>query len=1006
MSEKQLKLAGFEAENASSPAEVADNTGNGVPPPVSPVDEITSALREPTSIDSSAGVVAGQVAWLIDSHSLIYQVFHALPEMSSPSGMPVGAVHGFIRDVVDILDLKRPDYLVCVFDAPGDNFRHELYTDYKVHRESMPDDLSLQIPNIYRLLHAMGVCCLAIPGYEADDVLATLSTQIERSGGECFLVTSDKDCRQLIGDRVRMFNIRKQEAFDSAALMQVWGVRPEQVVDFQALVGDSVDNVPGVPLIGPKAAQDLLGKYQTLEGVYEHLHELKGKRKENLETFKEQAFLSRQLVQLDRGVPLESFDWSQARPGRYRGDEIHELCREFGFRQLATRVMRLAGMDGTLEQAASAGNSRTRPAQDSSVQSSERSGETVELTDDDLPPGMSAPRAELDLVPWVAEYQAVTSLEQLRELATEMLQQECIVLDTETTSVMPRWAEIVGLSFAWKEGVAWYVPVRAPADEVQLPLPEVLDILRPVFTDPKIAKVGQNIKYDSIVLRCAGVDLAGIAFDTMVADYLLDPGERTHGIDDLARKYLAHQTITIDTLIGKGKNQKRMDDVPLAQITPYAAEDADVPFRLKRILGEHLQEQGLENLFQDLEMPLIEVLAELEFNGIAVDRQRLQELSAGFGRQIEQLESEIYVEVGHEFNIDSRQQLGKILFDQLKLPILKRTTTGPSTDAEVLEELALRHPLPAKIVQYRQNSKLKSTYTDSLPLLIHPQTGRVHTSFKQDVAATGRLSSQDPNLQNIPIRTNEGRAIRSAFVPGHPGWQLMTADYSQIELRVLAHFSGDETLRQAFAADQDIHALVAAEVYNVPLAEVTREQRRNAKAVNFGVIYGQSAFGLAKSLGIDKGEAARFIDAYFSKYPGVDEFMLQTLRSCRELGYVSTISGRRRPVSGVRDPSKMRDQRQRNLPERIAVNTVIQGSAADIIKRAMINIYRQLRTEGFSARMLLQIHDELVFEFPPDEKERLAATVTAAMTSAAQLLVPLKVDVKTGNNWAECELMG
>ncbi len=1010
MSDKQLKLAGFEVDAAAAGSSGRKSSRRKQEPDASTAvaaQEVSAAdiaALDPSEtasdaeefeaeyalVSANSAVLAGQKAWLIDAHSLIYQVFHAMPEMSSPTGMPIGAVQGFVRDVVDILDLKRPDYLVCVFDAPGDNFRHELYTDYKVHRESMPDDLQLQIPNIHRMLEAMGVCCLAEPGYEADDVLATLADQIERSGGECYLVTSDKDCRQLISDRIRMFNIRKQETYDAAKLMETWGVRPEQVVDFQALVGDSVDNVPGVPLIGPKAAQELLGKYVTLEGVYEHLSELKGKRKENLETFKDQAFLSRQLVQLDRAVPL-AFHWSHARPGNYRPGEIEELCKEFGFRQLAQRLIRLAEQAGGKKSAGKTGGSKMQ------AWGMENADEMAFR-----PP---TPVIKLDLVPWESDYQTVTSLEQLQSLAAEMQQQAWLSLDTETTSVLPRWAEIVGLSFAWQEKIAWYVPILAPEGETKLPLQDVLDILRPVLTSEKIAKVGQNIKYDAIVLRTAGVDLAGIAFDTMVADYLLDPGERTHNIDELARKYLAHQTITISELIGTGKNQKRMDEVPLAQITQYAAEDADVPLRMKRMLEEKLSAIGLGNLFADLEMPLIEVLVELEFNGITVDRVRLHELSQRFGRQIEQLESEIYMVAGKQFNIDSRNQLAEVLFEDLQLPVLKRTSTGPSTDAEVLEELATRHPLPAKIVEYRQAAKLKGTYTDALPQLIHPQTGRVHTSFKQDVAATGRLSSQDPNLQNIPIRTDEGRAIRSAFVPGAPGWQLMTADYSQIELRVLAHFSGDETLRQAFAADHDIHALVAAEVYGVPLADVTREQRRNAKAVNFGVIYGQSAFGLAKSLGIDKKEAASFIDAYFKKYPGVDDFMQTTLRTCRQQGYVSTISGRRRPVNGVRDPDKMRDKRQRNLPERIAINTVIQGSAADIIKRAMINVHRTLKSEKLQSKMLLQIHDELVFEFPPEEKDRLAALVLNAMSSAAALSVPLKVDVKTGNNWAECELV-
>jgi DNA polymerase-1 len=489
----------------------------------------------------------------------------------------------------------------------------------------------------------------------------------------------------------------------------------------------------------------------------------------------------------------------------------------------------------------------------------------------------------------------------------------------------------------------------------------------------------------------------------MVADYLLEPGERSHNMDDMARRHLGHQTITIDQLIGSGKKQKRMDEVPVPLITQYAAEDADVPLRLLDILQPRLQASGLHELFAEMEMPLIDVLAEMEFNGIRVDVARLRELSGEFNERIMRLEREIFELAGREFNIDSRNQLSQLLFEELKLPILKRTKTGPSTDAEVLEDLAHLHALPARIIEYRHNAKLKSTYVDALQELIHPVTGRVHTSFKQDVAATGRLSSQDPNLQNIPIRTEQGRAIRSAFLPGHADWILLTADYSQIELRVLAHFSGDATLRQAFADDIDIHAQVASQVYGVPLDQVTSTQRRNAKAVNFGVIYGQSPFGLAKALGIEQSEAADFIDRYFAKYPGVDRFILQTLRDCRRDGYVSTMFGRRRPVTGVRDPAALKDIRQRNLPERIAVNAVIQGTAADIIKRAMITLHRRLAAEKLQAKMLLQIHDELVFELPVAEKDRLSRIVTEEMAAAANLAVPLKVDLNTGPNWAACE---
>lgn len=964
------------------------------PPPAAPGEEPLLARRASVEGELPSGNLAGKSVYIVDSHSLIYQVFHAMPEMTAPSGQPVGAVQGFIRDLVDLIENRKADFLICAFDHPGENFRHEIFPAYKQHREEMPADLQLQIPMIQRFLEALNIPMLSIPGFEADDVLATMGRMVAEGGGTAYLVTGDKDARQLITEQVKVYNIRKNEVFDEVALKATWGIRPDQVIDFQTLVGDSVDGIPGVPQIGPKTAQELLSKFETLEGIYEHTAEISGtKRRENIIAGKEQAFVSRQLVRLDTHVPLE-IDWESARIGRFNIDAVEALCRECGFRQIATR---LAAMGKRLPPSANL-PAAPRASRDDLVPESDAPAEAED--------GGSATASDplsFEEAPWLATYKTIATEAELRDLVIQMSEQKRLVLDTETTSIQPRWAEIVGYSFCFQPGEAYYIPVRAPATDPQIDPAIALSLLRPVLENPAIEKVGQNIKYDMVVLRTAGVELKGAAFDTMVADYLLDPGERTHGLDDLARRYLRHTNISIKSLIGSGKNQKKMEDVPVPLITAYAAEDADVPLRLLEILEPRLAEQGLAELFSGLEIPLIEVLADLEFNGIRVDGARLRQLDGEFVTRIADLEKEIYAIAGGEFNIDSRIQLAKLLFDTLGLPITKRTKTGPAMDAEVLDDMAKLHPLPAKILEYRQNTKLKSTYIDSLQELIHPQTGRVHTSFKQDVAATGRLSSQDPNLQNIPIRTEQGRAIRSAFLPGPPGWRLMTADYSQIELRVLAHFSGDMVMKKAFEEDRDIHTQVASEVYGVPLAEVTKAMRRSAKAINFGVIYGQSPFGLAKSIDISKSDAARFIDAYFAGYPGVDEFMRQTLIQCRKQGYVSTISGRRRPVSGVRDPDSLQDKRQRNLPERIAINTVIQGSAADIIKRAMINLHRRLREAKLQAKMLLQIHDELVFEFPPEEQEQLSKMVVEEMSGAAQLAVPLKIDVKTGLNWAECE---
>jgi DNA polymerase-1 len=973
---------------------------------------------------SPAGPLTGKTVFGVDAHSLIYQVFHALPEMSGPAGQPVGAVHGFVRDLLDLIEVHKAEYMVVAFDALAPTFREAIDEQYKGTREAMPADLQLQMPVIRQFVEALGLLAVAVDGFEADDVLATLARQVVEAGGRCMLVTNDKDCRQLLSERVQILNLRKRQLFDAASLQAEWGIAPEQVIDFQALVGDPTDNIPGVPLIGPKTAQELLARYGTLEAILEHAEEIaSARRRENLLAYREQALRSRELARLRTDVPI-TIDWEQARVGRFQPQRLAQLCRECGFRQLERRIDQLirkfqaaAAREEALPAGEPAGFStaEARPslghtAQGQALLPEAGAGEAAVGQAADGHEESAAALATMGLgtlrsvadPSWGAQYRALTSLEELDELIRSLADRSQLAIDTETTSVHPRQAELVGLSLAWEAGQAVYIPVRCPPGEPQLPLEDVMARLRPLLEDERVAKIGQNLKYDLIVLRGQGVHVRGMAMDTMVADYLLEPGERSHTLDDLARRYLRYQPIAIQQLLGEGKAQRRMDEVPLAQVATYAAEDADVAWRLAEVLAPRLAAQGLTRLLTELEVPLIEVLAEMEYHGIRVDVARLRELSVQFQEKIETLRAEIFALAGREFNLDSRLQLSELLFSQLQLPVVKRTKTGPSTDAEVLEALALLHPLPAKILEYRHLAKLKSTYVDALPALVLPQTGRIHTSFKQDVAATGRLSSQDPNLQNIPIRTPQGRAIRSAFLPAE-GWRLLAADYSQIELRVLAHFSQDAALLAAFAEDRDIHAQVASEVYGVPLAEVTPQMRRSAKAVNFGVIYGQSAFGLARSLGIDQQDAALFIDRYFAGYPGVEAFLRQTLEEARRQGYVSTILGRRRPVQGVRDPATVATPHQRNLPERIAINTVIQGSAADIIKRAMLGVHRRLRQERLQARLLLQIHDELIFEFPPEEEATLRTLVVEEMSSAVPLRVPLKVDIHTGANWAECE---
>jgi DNA polymerase-1 len=944
-------LPGFEPGPESPPA--ARPTPDEERPSAEAVGE---GVFHPPAVHPPPESLAGQTVWIVDSHSLIHQVFHALPEMTSPSGEPVAAVYGFARDLLYLLETQRPDFLFCAFDLPGKTFRHGLYEQYKAGRPKMHEDLVPQIGSVRRLIEALGIPLLACPAFEADDVVATVARITEELGGRAFIVTADKDCRQLVSERVKLYNIRKNEVIDRDVLRQEWGISPQQVVDYQALVGDATDNVPGVPLIGPKAARELLARYGTLDSLLAHLDEIPGAaRRANLATYRQQALLSRQLVRLDSRVPL-AIDWRRARPDGSDPSRALALFREFGFRKLAEKLTELWG---------------------------EAAG---------YPLGARPPAAK-------PVYHTVDTPESLQALVAELARQKQISVDTETTHRWPRWAQLVGLSFAWNEAEGWYLPLRAPPGQQTLDAAATLAALRPVLEDPAVRKIGQNLKYDRIVLRSAGVELAGTAFDTMVASYLLDAGQRNHNLDDLAKRYLNHATTKIEELIGAGKNQKRMDQVPVRDVTAYAGEDALLPVRLQPILAGRLTEAALGDLFADVEMPLIDVLVEMECNGIKVDLDRLAELSRRFGQRMEAIQQEIYDLAGHRFNIASPKQLQEVLFVEQNLPGVKRTEkSGLSTDADVLEALAEQgHPLPAKIVEYRRYAKLKGTYVDALPGMVHPETGRVHASFNQVVTATGRLSSSDPNLQNIPVRTEEGREIRSAFVPGQEGWVLLAADYSQIELRVLAHYTGDERLLEAFRRDDDIHARVAGQVHGVPLEAVTAAMRRQAKVVNFGILYGQSATGLAQRLGIERAAAAQFIEDYFRQYPRIEEFLVRVLAECRQRGYVSTILGRRRAIQGVRPDAG----RSRNLAERTAVNTVIQGSAADLIKLAMIAIHRRLGLEKLPARMLLQIHDELVFEVDCRRLPEVAKLVAEEMSGVYPLSVPLKVDVEAGPNWAD-----
>ncbi len=905
--------------------------------------------------------------------------------MSSPTGTPTNAIFGFTRDLLFLRNEKKPDYLVCAIDVSEKTFRCDLYPEYKAHRSPMPDDLRSQIPEIHRLVEAMRIPMLGIAGFEADDLLATVGKAASARGIDVYLCTSDKDCRQLIDDHIRLYSLRKRQEFGRAELQADWGVTPEQVVDLQTLVGDSVDNVQGVPGIGIKTAGKLLQDFGTLENILANIDKVPGaKKQESLRAFVDKVEMTRNLVRLrtDVEVPL---DWDGWRLHEMDSPRLLSLFREWGFRGFAEQV-RSASRSRVLVTAG--GHVEEEPSVQGELFPFGANG--AEETNGEAPP-----------TPWQADYHLIDTPEKFAAFGNQLKKQSRIAIDLETTSLEPRRADVVGIAVAWKEGEASYLAVRGPESEPQLDPVTTLEWLRPVLEDPTVAKVNQNIKYDLLVFRQHGIDLKGVCGDPMVGDYLLHAGERSHGMEDLANRYLNHRVIPISDLIGKGKKQLRMDQVPTAKVAVYSGEDADVAWRLDGLVETQLEKEGLKKLYDEVEIPLIGVLAELEFNGIRLDLPLLQRISEEMTQQLAGIELEIYDLAGRPFNIASPKQLREVLFKELKLPAQRRTgvTGESSTDQETLERLAAVHPLPRKIVEHRQIAKLKGTYVDALPSLVNPNTGRVHASFNQTVAATGRLSSSDPNLQNIPVRTEQGRQIRQAFLP-EPGWTLLTADYSQIELRLLAHFCSDDRLRQAFAEDRDIHAAVAAEVFSVPESEVTSEMRRRAKTVNFGVIYGMSAYGLAVRLGISREEAGKFIDAYFGRYPKVQEYQTRLLKSCRKSGYVGTILGRRRAITGIRANSTYQ---QRNQPEREAINMEIQGSAADLMKLAMLNIYRRLRSERRQARMLLTVHDELVFEMPPAELQDVARLVEEEMTTAMKLDVPLKVDVAAGANWLDVE---
>lgn len=973
--------------------------------------------------------------YVLDAHGLIFQMFHGIGPMSAPDGRPTNAVFGVTRALMSLYD-RGADYLIAALDHKDPTFRDLLFDQYKAHREPPPPDLLLQEPMIHQIMDAMRIPFLLAPGFEADDIMATLASEGSARGLDVFICSSDKDCRQLLSDKVQILNLRKGDKLDAASLMTDWGVRPDQVVDFQSLVGDSVDNVPGVPGVGPKTAAKWLQEFGTLDAIIANADKVGGTKPSKVKESLKQAIAngnlekSRKLVRLDTHVPLQ-FDWVGWKRRDWDGQRLLELCQEFGFRGFAEKVrntLRSSGAKRNADMLAEIGEGlaasapsaatgspspatpkRKKPAPKKAANSINLFSALGEDPDEPDTAQGTAPQEEQRGIPgdtWLyAGYKLIDTPELLTSFIAELKQQKRFVFDTETTGLDPLRSSIVGIAIAWKEAEAYYLPVRGPSEDPVLGEDTVLAAIKPVFEDAGIAKVNQNIKFDVLVLRKHGITVANVAGDPMVAHYLLNAGARSHGLDDLTRDVLKHENISITELIGKrGKKQITMAEVRTARVRDYAGEDADAALRLANQFEAELDAKGLRKLYDELEIPLIDVLAEMEFNGVRLDVPFLNRLSGEMETQLAGIEKVIHELAGREFNIASPKQLREVLFDEMRLRVQKRTgTTGEaSTDQESLEKLAAQgHPLPRQIIEHRQVAKLKGTYVDALPALVNPDTGRLHTSFNQTVAATGRLSSSDPNLQNIPARTEQGRQIRQAFLP-REGWQILTADYSQIELRLLAHFSGDEVLRSAFAEDRDIHASVAAGIFKVPEAEVTSQQRGVGKTINFGVIYGMSAFGLAIRLGMARKEAEKFIEDYFSRFPKVLAYQDNLLKTAKVNGYVSTISGRRRPFA-LSDWDVKSSYRGRSQAAREAINMEIQGSAADLMKLAMLHVHRRLQAERLQTKMLLSVHDELVFEVPPKELHTVANLVRAEMVGAMPVNVPLKVDVAAGPNWLDVQ---
>ncbi len=911
---------------------------------------------------------------LIDGPNYVFRAFHAVRHnLANSKGEPTNAVFGYVQMLRSILKDLSPTHVAVVFDPKGGTFRNRMYPAYKAHRPPMPEDLAAQWSSVYDVTDAFKLNRICIEDYEADDVIATLARQAEAKGWDVTMVSTDKDLMQLVNDRIWMLDTMRKKDYGPEEVKEKWGVGPDRVHDLLALSGDSADNIPGVPGIGPKTAVQLLETYGDLEGVLTHAHEIKqNKRRENLIEFAEDARLSYRLVALDDQVDvgIELDDLTVSMPDR---PKLAELFERLEFRRLLAEFSDADAVDRAVGKAVIVGP--LSEEQEESVHEP-LPARTDILVDDD------------------------TSLQALLQV---LQQAELIALDTETTSLTTHDAEIVGLSFSVKPGEAYYVPLGHRAVDLlepspkQLPRADVLALLQPILEDGSKAKCGHNLKYDAQVLRRAGIDLAGISADSMLLAYCLYPAKYAPKMDTVAEDYLGYHCTPYEAVAGKGAKQICFDQVRIAEALPYAAEDADIALRLTALLKDKLSSESRLNRHDNIELPLASVLVDMEWKGAHIDVVMLAELSASFGSRIAALESQIHAAAGQTFNIQSPKQLGELLFEILGIEGGKKTKSGQwATGQEVLEKLADEHEVPRLILQVRQLAKLKSTYTDALQKLVHAKSGRVHTSFNQAITTTGRLSSSDPNLQNIPIRSAEGREIRKAFI-AEPGHMLIAADYSQIELRLMAHFSGDAVLQQAFADGKDIHASTAAAVNDIDLADVSGEMRRSAKIINFGILYGMSAFGLAKQLGVGRSEAKEFIATYFARYPSVRAFMDETLEKAKESGFVETLLGHRVYVPDINSSNGMR----RSYAERTAINAPLQGSAADIIKVAMVNLHQRLKDEAPQSAIILQVHDELIVETPKADVEKVSTIMRETMQSAVALSVPLIVDIGIGDNWFE-----